>query len=120
MPIASVLHVDEVENDDPAEIAKADLTGDLINRFHIGAGDRVLESGVTLANKFACINIDRDEGFGLVEDEIAARFQPYAGFESLIDLLLHAVIFQDRLVTRVELYAVDRPRLNKVYEFDRA
>ena len=118
--VAAVFHVDQVEHDDAAEVAKADLACDLIDRFHIRPRDRVFEPGIALADKFAGVDVDRDERLGLVDDEIAARFQPNARLEGLVDLFLHAVGVEDRLVARVKLDAVDHPRLDAVDELDGA
>ena len=74
MAVATILHVDQVEHDDAAEVAKANLPRDLVDRFHIRSRDRVLEPGIALADEFAGVDVDRDERFGLVDDEIAARF----------------------------------------------
>ena len=120
MPVAAVFHIDQVEHDDAAEVAQANLACDLIDRFHIGAGDRVLETGVAFADEFAGIDVDRDEGLGLIDDEIAAGFEPNSRLESLVDLFLDAERLEDRFVAGVELDAIDHPRGHAVHELDGA
>ena len=43
LAVLLLLHVDEVEDDDPAQVAQPDLPDDLLRRFEVGLDDRVLE-----------------------------------------------------------------------------
>src|SRR5206468_2312871 len=72
--IAAVLHVDEVENDDPAEVAEANLANDFFRRLEVGSEDRLLE--ILLADVFAGVDVDRHQRLGLIDDDVAARLQP--------------------------------------------
>ena len=69
---AFVLHVDEVENDDPAKVAQAYLTNDLLDRFQVRLDDGVLEPAGPLADVAPGVHVDGDQGFGLVDDQVAA------------------------------------------------
>ncbi len=42
--VARARHVDEVDHDDPADVAQAQLVDDLLGRLEVGLGDRVLEA----------------------------------------------------------------------------
>ena len=43
VPVGPGLHVDEVADDDSADVAQADLPGDLPRRLQVGAEDRLLD-----------------------------------------------------------------------------
>jgi hypothetical protein len=67
--ILAVLHVDQVEHDDPAKIAKS-------NRRAISSTASMFvfvivssRRAFPLSDKFAGVDIDRDQGLGLIEDE---------------------------------------------------
>ena len=86
LPVLLLLHVDEVEHDDAAEIAQAQLADDLLHRFEVGLDDRVLEPAGRLADVAAGIDVDRDQRLGLVDDDVAARLQPDLAAQRLVDL----------------------------------
>ncbi len=88
-PIVPVLlHVDEVDHDEAGKVAQAQLAGPSPRSLHIGAQGSVLD--VVLARGAARVHIDRDERFGLVEHDVAARFQVHDIREHLIELPLDA------------------------------
>src|SRR5215207_1010159 len=116
--VAPLLHVDEVEDEDAAEVTESDLARDLLDRLHVGARDGVFESRAAAADELAGVDVDGDERLGLVDDEVAARLEPHPRLDGLVDLGLHAVGFEDRLLARVELDAVDEPGLDAVDELD--
>ncbi|MNY09625.1 hypothetical protein D3C86_1425450 [compost metagenome] len=67
------LHVDEVQDDDAAQIAQSELAGDGLRSLQIGLENRVVE--IASAHEAACVDIDRGQRLGLVDDQVAARFQ---------------------------------------------
>src|ERR1043165_3337618 len=105
--VSALLHVYEVEDDDAAEVAKPYLPRDLFDRLHVGARDGVFEARAAATDELAGVNVDGDQRLGLVDDEVAARTEPHARLDGLINLGLHAVGFENRLLARVELDAVD-------------
>src|SRR5262249_18356253 len=107
LAVLALFHVDEVEHDDAAEVAQPDLTDDFFGSFEVGLDDGVFEA-VRFPDEFAGVDVNRDQGFGLVDDDVPARLQPDARLDGLIDLGLDAVMLQDRRVLGVELYAVDQ------------
>jgi hypothetical protein len=80
------LHVDEVDDDDPAEIAEPDLPDDLGGGLEVDLEHRLLE--VPLAHVLARVHVDGHEGFRVVDDDVAAGLEPDAAAERLLDLLL--------------------------------
>src|SRR5262249_50400848 len=109
--VAALFHVDEVHDDDAAKIAQANLADDFLHRFKVGFDDGVLEARGALAHEFAGVDVDGYQRFGVVDDDISARLEPDLGAERLIELVLDAELFKDRLFFRIELDAVDQLRL---------
>ena len=65
--VAGFLHVDEIDDDQAGEVAQAQLARDFVGRLEIGAQRRVLD--IVLARRAAGIDVDRDQRFGLVDDD---------------------------------------------------
>jgi hypothetical protein len=116
--VAALFHVDEVDDDDAAEVAKADLADDFFYGFEVGFDDGVLEAGGAFADELAGVDVDGDEGFCVVDDDVAAGFQPDFGAQSFVELVLDAELFEDRSFLGVELDLVDELRLEAADEFD--
>ena len=112
--IAPLLHVDEIDYDNAPEIPESDLMHDLLDGFQIDACDRVLEA--LAAGVAAGIDVDRDQSLSLIDHDIAARLEPNFALESAIDLGLHSVLVEDRVVLGVELDAMQHLGLNLLHE----
>ena len=69
--VAAFLHVDEIDHDQPGEIAQAQLPRDFVGRLEIGAQRRVLD--IVLAGRAARVDVDRDQRLGLVDDDDSRR-----------------------------------------------
>ena len=95
-----LLHVDEVADDDAADVAEPELVDDLLGRLGVDLRDRVLE--VLLADVAAGVDVDGGERLGLVDDQVAAAVQPDLARGGALDLVLDAVGVEDRLVAVVE------------------
>src|SRR5690606_30652282 len=68
-----LLHVDEIDDDDPAQVAQPELPCDGDGRFQVGAEIRFFEVPVThVAARF---HVHRGHRFGLVEYDVPPRFQ---------------------------------------------
>ena len=83
------LHVDEIEHDDAAEVAQPQLPGHGLRRFQVRLEDRVVEIAAT--DIAAGVDIDRRHRLGLVDDEIAARFEIDPPRQRFLDLVLDVV-----------------------------
>src|SRR5581483_1361808 len=98
-------HVDEVDDDDAADVAQPQLTHDLFHRLEVVLRDRVLEPSARLlrarADEAAGVHVDDGECLGVVEDQIAARRQVDAAIERRADLLLDAERLHQRLALLV-------------------
>src|SRR5262249_23470522 len=96
VPVLRLLHVDEVADDDAADVAEPELVDDLLRRLHVDLGDRLLEA--LLSDVAPGVDIDRGERLGLVDDQVAAALEPHLALGGAADLLLDSVAVEDRLV----------------------
>ena len=91
--ILAALHVDEIADDQAADIAQAQLAADFVGGFHVGLEDGFLD--VLGALVAAGVDVDGDERLGLVDDDVAAARQPDLAVEGVVDLLLDAEALED-------------------------
>src|SRR4051812_39607455 len=109
-PLVAVLldlHVDEVDHDDPADVAQPQLAGDLLGGLEVVPEDRLLE--VRLAHVLAGVHVDHGERLGALDDERPTRGEPDLPVERLEQLLGDVEALEDRealLLRVVELDAV--------------
>ena len=74
VPVVAVLfHVDEVDDDEACKVAQAELSCNFIASLKIGFGGRVFD--VVFARRLAGVDVDRHQGFGLVDHDITAGWQ---------------------------------------------
>jgi hypothetical protein len=93
--VAALLHVDEVHDDQAAEIAEPDLAGDFGGGLEVdGVDDVLLVAAAVLVG--AGVDVDGDEGLGLVDDDFAAGGQGDLALEGLLDLALDVEALEDR------------------------
>ena len=71
---------------------------------------------VRLADVLAGVDVDGDQRFGLVDDDVAAALQPDFRLERLVDLVAEAELLEERRVLGVELDAADQRGLEAVGE----
>ena len=71
-------HVDEIDHDDAADVAQANLAGDLGGRFGVGLDDRILE--VLSAGELTRVDVDDGERLGRFDHDGSARGQIDLGF----------------------------------------
>ena len=115
LTVAALVHVDEIDDDDAAQIAQADLADDFLDGVHVGLDDGVFETG-GLAYIFARINVDRHQRFRLIDHDIAAALQPHFRLQRLVDLLRQAKLLVQRNLFGVELYSPHQCGLKAVGE----
>ena len=106
--VLGVLHVDEVEDDDAAEVAQPQLAGDGLRRLEVGLEDGVVE--VASTDEAAGIDVDGGQRLGLVDDEVAAGFELDAPRQRLLDFVLDAVQVEQRPLAGVVREQVDQLR----------
>src|SRR6202166_4963022 len=116
--VAALFHVDEVDHDNAAQIAQANLAHDFLHRFQIGFDDGVFQPRGTLADEFAGVDIDGHQRFGVVDDDVAAGLEPHFGAQSFVEFVLDAELFKDGRFLGVQLDAADQLGLEAADEFD--
>ena len=101
-------HVDEVDHDQAAEVAQAQLAGDFVGGFAVGAQRRFLD--VAALGGAARVDVDRDQGLGVVDDDGAARGQGDLTRIGRFDLVFDLEAREQRHVVVVALDAIHRAR----------
>jgi hypothetical protein len=71
--VAVFLHVDEVDDDQSGKVTQAQLAGHFFGCFQVGLQRRVLDR--VFAGRLARVDVDGDQRLGLVDDDVAARFE---------------------------------------------
>jgi hypothetical protein len=110
IPVLGGVHVDEVDDDDAAEIPQPQLPGDRLRRLEVGLEDGVVEGAPR--DEAAGVDVDGGERLGLVDDDVAAAFQVHAPGERALDLVLDGKQVEERALAGVMLE--DRQRLPRV------
>ena len=113
-PVLRVRHVDEVDDDDAADVAQPQLADDLLHGLEVVLRDRVLEPAARVlaagADEAARVHVDDRERLRVVEDEVTARGKIDAAAERRLDLLLDAEVLHQRRLLLVADDALDHVR----------
>ena len=113
--IAPFFHVDEIDHDQAGEIAQAQLAGDFAGRLQIGLDRRFLD--IAFARGAAGVDVDGDQRFGLIDDDIAARAQPHDGAVHGVQLRLDLVALEQRhAAVAVRLHLLGMARHDHAHE----
>jgi hypothetical protein len=107
--VLRIRHVDEVDDDDAADVTQPQLTDDLPDGLEVVLRDRVFETcrgrPRARADEAAGIHVDDGECLGVVEDQVTARRKVDAAIERRFDLRIDAV----RLHQWLFLLVADNP-----------
>ncbi len=107
-------HVDEIDHDQAAEVAQAELAGDFVGCFEVRAGGGFLD--VRALGRARRVHVDRDERFGVVDHDRAARRQRHRARVRGLDLVLDLEAGKQRHVVVVALHLRDVVRHHDVHE----
>ena len=94
MPVLA--HVDEVVDDHAAQIAEAQLPGDFAGRDLIELEGRFL--GRAIGAEAAAVDVDRDEGLGLIDHERPAAAERHLPLIDAGDFFVEVVLLEERLL----------------------
>jgi hypothetical protein len=83
-------HVDEVDDDDAADIAQPQLAHDLLCGLEVVPGNGLFQVAAR-AGELAGVHVDHGHRFGAVDDQRAAGRQPHLAVHRLSQLLVDAV-----------------------------
>src|SRR5690606_34267643 len=92
--VRSVLHVDEVDDDEPGHVAQAQLAGDLARRLEVGVERGRLDA--VLLGRAARVDVDRDQRLGRVDHQVAAALELHHRVVHRRELVLGAVALEQR------------------------
>ncbi len=96
-----LFHVDEIDDDDAAQIAQAQLPRDGHRRLEIGSENGLLE--IPVPDEGAGIDVDGRHRLRLIDDQVAAGFQRHFAIQGLLDFLLDVMQFEYRARLDVKL-----------------
>src|ERR1700693_1118686 len=115
-PVARCLarHVDEVADDDPADVAQTHLTRDLAGGLDVRLDDRVLE--ILSARELAAVHVDDRQRFGRFDDDRTARRQVDLRPQELLNFLVDLEVFEERAAVVVVFNALDVLRTEQTHE----
>ena len=97
--VALLLHIDVVDHDQSGEIPQLQLARDLLRRFHVGLERGILD--IVLARRLAGVDVDRDQGFRLIDDDVATRAQRDDRAEHGVELTLDLIFCEQRFGFRI-------------------
>ncbi|KAG1250365.1 hypothetical protein G6F65_018766 [Rhizopus arrhizus] len=96
-----IVHVDEVDDDDAAQVAQPQLPRHRLCGLQVGAEHRLFQ--VALAEERTGVDVDGGHRLGLVDHQVAPRFQRHLLVQRAADLILHPEHVEDRAVTGIQL-----------------
>ena len=99
------VHVDEVDDDDTAHIAQAQLSRNLHGRFQIDS-QCILFLRIFFVQPMTAVHVNDVHGLGVFDDEVNTISDCDYPTEQPLDLSRHTIMFKDRLFSFVELHDV--------------
>ena len=109
-----LVHVDEVDHDQAAQVAQAHLARHFVGGFQVGAGGGFLD---VAALDGACrVHVDGDQCFGMVDHDGAAAGQRHDARVGRFDLVLDLEAAEQRCVIAVALDLAGMLRHHVVHE----
>ena len=91
--VAAGIHVDEIDNHHPTDIAQLQLAGNLHRRFAVGPQHRF--PGIGGAGEGARVDVDDGERLGGLDDDVTTGGQVDPGLEGIADRRVHLECLED-------------------------
>src|SRR5580704_18829845 len=114
--VAFFVHVDEVHDDDAADVAQPELARDLFTRLEVVRGDGVLEVARAGVREATGVDVDRGERLALIDHERSAAAQRHATRDREPERGLDVIVVEDRPALLVLLHALGEPRQERERE----
>src|ERR1019366_2808033 len=117
LAIALAIHVDEIDDDDSADVAQPQLIYHFLYCFEVGLEDGVVLAA--LADEAAGIHVDCSQRFGLIENQVAARLEPDLAVQRALDLRFYIKPIEQRRGPVMKRHARPQPRhivLHELYD----
>ncbi|KAJ0338842.1 hypothetical protein COL154_014240, partial [Colletotrichum chrysophilum] len=106
--VLAVVHVDEIDDDDAAEVAQPELPRRGLRGLEIGAERGFLQVARTEVR--TGVDVDGGHGLGLVDHGVPTGFQRHFLAQRLLDFILDAVQVEDRTLAGIVLDAIGKLR----------
>ena len=100
--VAARLHVDEVDDHNPTDVAQLQLAGNLNRRLTVGPQHRFAR--VRRTGEGARVDVDDGERLGGLDDHVTARRQIHPGFKGIANRGMHPEMVEDLGVVAVVLH----------------
>ncbi len=97
--ILAILHVNEIHDNESADIPEAKLAGNLVGGLHVGLEEGLVHVLAPLVS--TGIHINGDHGLGLVNNEVSSAWEPDLAQKGAVNLALDGEIVEDRLLPAV-------------------
>src|SRR3989475_1321578 len=105
-PVGAGFLVDDVHDDDAADVPQPQLARYFARRLDVGLQDRAL--GVLLARVATRVHVDRGEGLGRLDDQVAPGRELHSWLEETADLRFDVVLVEQRGLGLVQLHPVEQ------------
>ena len=112
--VATLIHVDEIDDDETRQIAQADLPGDLFGGFEIGLERRFLDRA--FLGGAARVHIDGHQRLGDADDDVAARFELNGRVEHVGQIALDLVARKQRRGVGIGFHVLGVGRHDHLHE----
>ncbi|MNF60405.1 hypothetical protein D3C84_420210 [compost metagenome] len=99
-----IFHVDEVDDDDPAQVAQAQLPGDGRRRFQISLEDSLFE--VPVPDERTGVDVNGTHRLGRIDHQITAGLEWNLALQRLLNLVFDAIQVENRSLARIVLQAI--------------
>ena len=99
LAVRGAFHVDEVDDDDPADIANAQLISNFAHGLEIDLQNRFLER--VPPDEFPRIDVDSRERLGRIDDEVSATAKPHTASQRTRNLDFDPISVEDGVETLV-------------------
>src|SRR5437764_9722258 len=93
LPVTALVHVDEINHNDSAEITQPNLANNFLDGVDVRLNNSVFQAS-GLADVFAGIHIYRNQRFRLIDDDVASALEPDLGLQRLINFFLQSELFE--------------------------
>ena len=112
--VAVVVHVDEIDDNEPCHVAKAELAGDFLGRLDVGLEGGFLD--IIFARRAAGVHIDGNKCLGGVDHDIAARAKLNDRVHHRGELAFHAGAVKQGHRIGIKLHFAGMARHQRLHE----
>ena len=112
--VLALVHIDEVDDDQPGQVAQTQLARDLVRGLAVRLVGGVLDG--PFLGRPARVHVDRDQRLGHADDDVAARFQLHDRVEHPREVAFDLVAREQRHRVVVQLHVLGVGRHDHLHE----